>query len=372
MRKSIRAVIGLLTVCGVAACDSLWGAYYQCKTEKMCDISDGSVDMRNDNAEMASSSIMWELVEFHGEKWVNMSLVPSGADLWLLGPIGQIAFLSSLVSQPEMFNIVSVATVGSGETFRGISACEPMGNSLSAIVLSDHSSYRISNPVGPVNTSPIDANYQPNSYKEVVCKRDQVANNFVYISTSTGTDFVAKNGANFAMVNNGLMGPTIDVMSPVPNLGSSDFWAIDSSRRIIYAEQNKTPAVHPTAAISGSRNIISSIDKNDAFYVDKNGGLVRASTSGMPNPVVDWIPPTGVEIFSIFTIDFNHVWVASSDGYVREINTPTSVNSMLVSTKVPIGSMESLSKIAVAVLPDKRRVVYVLTSKNALYRAMIP
>ena len=258
MRKFIRAVIGLLTVSSLTACDSLWGSFYYCKAGAACDVVDGGIDM-------VSGSSDWYREAVGGMNWASMSLAPVDNGLWLIGAAGDIGFIPSSDVQSGVFSVEKAGKVAApaGDSFKGISACEPNGVSLTAVAISDHSAYKFVRVDRAVTPSAINANYPSDSFNAVVCKRfeDGAFMPFVYISTSTGNDFLKNSTSDFVLAPNQF--GILDSISAVRDVGSNDFWAIRSDLKI--ARYAGSFTLHSSDIVSGADRVISSVDSGDSF-----------------------------------------------------------------------------------------------------------
>ena len=360
MRKSIRAVTGLLMVCGLVACDSLWGAFYHCKAGAACDGVDGGIDM-------AAGDSAWVRETVVGTNWASMSLAPVDNSLWLIGASGEIGFIPSSDMQSGAFSVENAGRVTApvGDVFKGISACEPNGVSLTAVAISDHSAYKFVRVDRAVTPSAINANYPSDSFNAVVCKRfeDGAFRPFVYMATKSGNDFLKNSTSDFAQAPNQF--GVLDAISAVRGVGLDNFWAIRNDSKV--ARYDGMLSLHSGGAMSGAEKVISSIDSGDSFYLNIVNSVAQTNAS---NSTFGWQTPNGVVIKNIYAIDSSRVWVAGSNGYVGEFYRVIASTQGTNEYRVPITA--SLKSIVVRFLPNSGKIVYVISDTGELWRRVFP
>lgn len=360
MRKSIRAVIGLLTVWSLTACDSLWGSFYHCKAGAACDVADGGIDM-------VSGSSDWYREAVVGMNWSSMSLAPVDNGLWLIGAAGDVGFIPSSDVQSGVFSVENAGKVAApaGDTFKGISACEPNGISLTAVAISDHSAYKLVRADRVVTQSAINANYSTDSYTAVVCKRfeSSLFGAFAYIATGSGNDFIRNSMTDFVQAPNQF--GVLDSISAVRGVGLNDFWAIRRDSKV--ARYDGMLSLHSGGAVSGAEKVISAIDSGDSFYLNMFNSVAQTNAS---NSAFGWQTPNGVVLKNIYAIDSSRVWVAGSNGYVGEFYKLIASTQGTNEYRVPITA--SLKSIVVRLLPNSGKIVYVISDTGELWRRVFP
>lgn len=361
MRKSIGAVIGLLAVCGVAACDSLWGTFYHCKAGAVCDVADGGSDSASGNSD-------WYRAASNGVRWIGMSLVPVDNSLWLIGSSGEIGFVSSIDAQVVPFSVDNVQRNSLPDMPNHISACEVVNNQITAVAIGNLSAYRFMRMSGGTVISSISGISNPDPFNAVVCKRLEGANSFVYVATSKGSDWVKNSAPDFAQAVSPI--GALAVASAVAEVGSNDFWAITIQGMIAKFDGKNGPNFLSltTSVPAGNNRVISSVDSSRAFYLDGSGDVLQ---TGPNNSISGWRAPGGVVLNDIYAIDQSRVLVAGSLGYVGEFYRKVASEPGVSEYRLP--NQDTVKKAVIGLLPNNAgKVVYVITESGEIWKRLFP
>ncbi len=356
--QSISMFLAVICLCGLSACNSLWDSFYFCKNEQSCDARAADADMSDGGTSVDPGKwVKANYVPGVSVNWVSMSIVPNTEQLWVIGSQGEIGYIPGGSNDGQSFfvQLAEQKVMNGSDPIIDISACKN-SNELTAFVIGKKSQYRL-RTYGPKTTAAGDVNPSQSTYNSVACTRwSDVAgpSGFAYLSTDEGSDYVTNTLGTFDMRNN--TADPFKVVSSFNSQGDAGFWALRQSNKLVQFDENLSLKNSLTVSI-GLAALTSSSGK-DAFYVNKNGAVVRFtegnSATGHP------LPP-GVVVRDIYAESDSKVWVVGTNGYVAQFDTQKGLTDF--SVEYPLIGGETAKKIVVNSSATR---VYVITESGKL------
>lgn len=359
MMQSIRMLLAVICLCGLSACHSLWGSFYFCKNEQSCegDARTADVDMGDDAATIGPGQ--WVNAKYLpgvSVSWVGMSPVPNSERLWVIGSQGEIGYLPDTSNGGESFlvQLASEKVMNNGDPIFDISACKS-SNELAAFVIGKKSHYRLS-AYGDKTTAVKYVNTDDSIYNSVGCARwSDIAgpSGFAYLSTEQGKDYVIDGLGQLRRSDNSAK--PFKVVSSFNVQGDTGFWALRDNE---IAKFDENLLLKSSLTVSIGLAALASYSDKDAFYVNRNGSVVRF-TEG--NSAVGHPLPSGVVVRDIYAESESKVWVVGTNGYVAQFDTQKGSTDF--SVEYPLINGETAKRIVVNSSATR---VYVITESGKL------